>query len=59
VGIASHYINGTFTCKGNLVTGGTLKAIAKVKETGMYYIYKNLYVYGSDNYVSILSKVGG
>lgn len=48
-GIAKHYINGNYTCNGNLVTGGTFTAIAKVRETGMYYYYKDIYIYGSSN----------
>lgn len=48
-GIAKHYINGNYTCNGNLVTGGTFTAIAKVRETGMYYYYKDVYIYGATN----------
>lgn len=48
-GIAKHYIDGNYTCNGNLVTGGTFTAIAKVRETGMYYYYKDIYIYGSSS----------
>jgi len=48
-GIAKHYIDGNYTCNGNLVTGGTFTAISKVCETGMYYYYKDIYIYGSND----------
>ena len=48
-GIAKHYIDGNYTCNGNLVTGGTFTAIAKVRELSMYYYYKDIYIYGSSN----------
>lgn len=48
-GIAKHYIDGNYTCNGNLVTGGTFTAISKVMETRMYYYYKDIYIYGSND----------
>lgn len=48
-GIAKHYIDGNYTCNGNLVTGGVFTAIAKVRELSMYYYYKDIYIYGSSN----------
>ena len=58
-GIAKHYINGNYTCNGNLVTGGVFTAISKVCETGMYYHYKDIYIYGSSNESELESIITG
>lgn len=48
-GTAKHYAGTNYDCTGNLVTGGMFTGIAKVQETGMYYIYKDIYIYGSND----------
>lgn len=58
-GIAKHYINGNYTCSGNLVTGGVFTAIAKVRETGYIYYYKDVYVYGSFNESDLINIITG
>ncbi len=58
-GVAKHYIDGNYTCDGNLVTGGTFTAIAKVQETGMIYYYKDVYIYGGSNETDLLNIITG
>lgn len=58
-GIAKHYINGNYTCNGNLVTGNKFTGLAKVRETGMYYYYKNVYIYGSSNITDLERIIAG
>lgn len=58
-GIAKHYIDGNYTCSGNLVTGGVFTAIAKVTEVSYIYYYKDLYVYGGSNESDLLSIITG
>ena len=57
LGTAKHYIDGAYTCYGNLVTNGIFRSIAKVRETSMYYIYKDLYIYGSDDEQDLLDII--
>jgi len=58
-GIAKHYIDGNYTCSGNLVTGGVFTAIAKVKEILMSYYYKDIYIYGSSNESDLINIITG
>ena len=58
-GIAKHYIDGNYTCSGNLVTGGVFTAIAKVKESVKSYYYKDVYVYGSSNESDLINIITG
>lgn len=58
-GIAKHYIDGNYTCNGNLVTGGVFTAISKVCETTMYYYYKDIYIYGSSNESDLVNIITG
>lgn len=57
LGTARHYIDGAYTCYGNLVTNGVFNSVAKVRETGMYYYYKNIYIYGSDDDSGLLNII--
>jgi hypothetical protein len=56
-GIAKHYIDGNYTCNGNLVTGGVFTAISKDRETGMNYFYKDIYIYGSESEADLLQYI--
>lgn len=56
-GIAKHYIDGNYTCNGNLITGGVFTAIAKSRETGMNYFYKDIYIYGSESEADLLQYI--
>ncbi len=58
-GIAKHYINGNYTCSGNLVTGGVFTAIAKVMEARIAYYYKDIYIYGSSNESDLINIITG
>lgn len=58
-GTAKHYIDGAYTCYGNLVTNGVFNSVAKVCETRMYYIYKDIYIYGSEDEQDLLDIITG
>lgn len=58
-GIAKHFVDGNYTCNGNLVTNGKFNAISKVSEINYYYSFKDIYIYGCDNEEDLLSIIAG
>ena len=53
-GIAKHYINGNYTCSGNLIIGSIFTIIDKYTQS-----YKDIYIYGSSNESDLINIITG
>ena len=56
---ATHYLNGTITGSGNLVTNGKFNYLAKAYSGSLYLCHKDLYVYGSNAEQDLIDIIQG
>lgn len=57
--IATHYLNGSISGTGNLVTAGKFNYLAKYFGGSMYLCHKDLYVYGSNTEQDLINIIQG
>lgn len=56
---ATHYLNGSITGSGNLVTNGKFNYLAKYFSGSLYLCHKDLYVYGSNTEQDLIDVIQG